>query len=409
MTGILKHSILNTLGLLVGILIRRHHMAEESVLKRATIYSVLLLLLVFFFSFYNHNYKESMSYANDKDSVKSENVTKDSVNNGKCLDKINQNLSGIWINTLGKEDPNLTKIIGNKCIIIEKPLKSDNTTKLVLEDLAVDSSIVLTVSNPMEFTLSQEQIGWIYDSKACIDPVKSFDITYGSVDQSGAHSNQIILILDTTYAYQIYEDIDNFYIALLQPEEVYDKIIVIDAGHGGIDSGTYSDGYEYLEKDMNLSMLLYLKEYLDQADFKIYYTRTTDRKLSLSQRVDLANAVNADLFLSIHCNASEDEGTSGIEVLYNEKQNNVSSFTSKDFAEICLEEVNRLILRNNRGIVPRSHNVQIIGDSKVPVALIEVGFMTNSSDLNFLLKETNQKLVAKGIFQAIIRALEEIG
>lgn len=384
-------------------------MAEESVLKRATIYSVLLLLLVFFFSFYNHNYKESMSYANDKDSVKSENVTKDSVNNGKCLDKINENLSGIWINTLGKEDPNLTKIIGNKCIIIEKPLKSDNTTKLVLEDLAVDSSIVLTVSSPMEFKLSQEQIGWIYDSKACIDPVKSFDITYGSVDQSGAHSNQIILILDTTYAYQIYEDIDNFYIALLQPEEVYDKIIVIDAGHGGIDSGTYSDGYEYLEKDMNLSMLLYLKEYLDQADFKIYYTRTTDRKLSLSQRVDLANAVNADLFLSIHCNASEDEGTSGIEVLYNEKQNNVSSFTSKVFAEICLEEVNRLILRNNRGIVPRSHNVQIIGDSKVPVALIEVGFMTNSSDLNFLLKETNQKLVAKGIFQAIIRALEEIG
>lgn len=378
-------------------------MSEERLLKRAAVYSVLLMLFVFFFSYYNQSNKENVSYANEKESMNSENTTKNLSNNDEKLDGIYENLSGEWIDTLGKEDENLRNIIGDKCIIIEKPVGLNRTTKLELEDLAVDSSIILTLSNPMQFSILHNQIISYSDS------VKSYNIAYGNVDVNGEYSIQITFLLDTTYAYKIYEDNDNFYIALLQPKDVYEKIVVIDAGHGGIDSGTYSSGFEHLEKDMNLSMLLYLKEYLEQADFKVYYTRTTDRKLSLSQRVGLANAVNADLFLSIHCNASEDTTTNGIEVLYNEKQNELTSFRSIDFAEICLDEVNLLINKNNRGIVPRSQNVQIIGDAKVPVALVEVGFMSNTSDLNFLLQESNRKLVAKGIYNAILRALEEIG
>ena len=362
-------------------------MSEERLLKRAAVYSVLLMLFVFFFSYYNQSNKENVSYANEKESMNSENTTKNLSNNDEKLDGIYENLSGEWIDTLGKEDENLRDIIGDKCIIIEKPVGLNRTTKLELQDLAVDSSIILTLSNPMQFSILHNQI------KSYSDSVKSYNIAYGNVDVNGEYSIQITFLLDTTYAYKIYEDNDNFYIA----------------GHGGIDSGTYSSGFEHLEKDMNLSMLLYLKEYLEQADFKVYYTRTTDRKLSLSQRVGLANAVNADLFLSIHCNASEDTTTNGIEVLYNEKQNELTSFRSIDFAEICLDEVNQLINKNNRGIVPRSQNVQIIGDAKVPVALVEVGFMSNTSDLNFLLQESNRKLVAKGIYNAILRALEEIG
>lgn len=263
-------------------------MTDESVLKKATMYSVLLMLLVVIFSFFHQDRKDNVSYANDKNTITSEQYVK----------------------------PSITENI---------------------------------------------------------------------------------------------EDVDGSNDVLNASEEDYNNIVVIDAGHGGIDSGTYSSGFEHLEKDINLSILLYLKELLDKTNIKVYYTRTTDEKIPLSQRVGLANEVNADLFLSIHCNASDSADTKGIEVLYNEKQNDLTSFRSIDFASICLEEINKIINRNNRGVVPRSKNVQIIGDSNVPVALVEVGFMTSIDDLNFLLNESNQELVAKGIYQAILRALEEIG
>lgn len=396
-------------------------MTNESVLKKATMYSVLLMLFVIFFSIVLQIQKDNVSFAHDKNTIISEESTKNHQENVENTGENDEFLSDEWKTVLDENDGNVMKKLKEKSIAITKPSGLLDDINLSVEEIAVDSTIVLTLTSSMQFTLEQDKISWMNqgkqfslsnignESNASYDPVKSYQITYGNVEASKEHSVQITFLLDTTYAYKIYEDKENFYVVLLKPQEVYDKIVVIDAGHGGIDGGTYSSGFKHLEKDMNLSILLYLKDYLDQTDIKVYYTRTTDVKIPLSQRVGLANAVDADLFLSIHCNSSEDVGTEGIEILYNEKQNELNSFRSIDLATICLEEINQIINRNNRGIVPRSKNVQIIGDSNVPVALVEVGFMTSTNDLNFLLTESNRKLVAKGIYGSIVRALEEIG
>lgn len=396
-------------------------MTNESVLKKATMYSVLLMLFVIFFSIVLQIQKDNVSFAHDKNTIISEESTKNHQENVENTGENDEFLSDEWKTVLDENDGNVMKKLKEKSIAITKPSGLLDDINLSVEEIAVDSTIVLTLTSSMQFTLEQDKISWMNqgkqfslsnignESNASYEPVKSYQITYGNVEASKEHSVQITFLLDTTYAYKIYEDKENFYVVLLKPQEVYDKIVVIDAGHGGIDGGTYSSGFKHLEKDMNLSILLYLKEYLDQTDIKVYYTRTTDVKIPLSQRVGLANAVDADLFLSIHCNSSEDVGTEGIEILYNEKQNELNSFRSIDLATICLEEINQIINRNNRGIVPRSKNVQIIGDSNVPVALVEVGFMTSTNDLNFLLTESNRKLVAKGIYGSIVRALEEIG
>lgn len=396
-------------------------MTNESVLKKATMYSVLLMLFVIFFSIVLQIQKDNVSFAHDKNTIISEESTKNHQENVENTGENDEFLSDEWKTVLDENDGNVMKKLKEKSIAITKPSGLLDDINLSVEEIAVDSTIVLTLTSSMQFTLEQDKISWMNqgkqfslsnignESNASYDPVKSYQITYGNVEASKEHSAQITFLLDTTYAYKIYEDKENFYVVLLKPQEVYDKIVVIDAGHGGIDGGTYSSGFKHLEKDMNLSILLYLKEYLDQTDIKVYYTRTTDVKIPLSQRVGLANAVDADLFLSIHCNSSEDVGTEGIEILYNEKQNELNSFRSIDLATICLEEINQIINRNNRGIVPRSKNVQIIGDSNVPVALVEVGFMTSTNDLNYLLTESNRKLVAKGIYGSIVRALEEIG
>ena len=69
-----------------------------------------------------------------------------------------------------------------------------------------------------------------------------------------------------------------------------------------------------------------LKKLLDaQEEIKVYYTRTEDRRLTLNQRVNLANDLEADLFLSIHCNSNPSTSVHGTEVLFNEKQDSIIS------------------------------------------------------------------------------------
>lgn len=428
-------------------------MAEERMLKRATSYSVILMLFIVLFSAYFQDKQSNLSFASEI----SKTPAAEEQNPTPAIETVNtENLKfNIWEQVAGKEYEKIKEQVGEKCIIIRKPANLGSTAAIELEDLAVDRSIELTIYGLTEQNLRDTDIGRIYkeeysdgippsptptpmikefdstdDKKEDLadttvelnqkseklkdtdeeyqDPVRSVTYTYSEADEKGCYTVSIMILLDTTYAYKVIEDDNNYYIALLRPKDVYSRIVVLDAGHGGLDSGTYSRGDEDLEKDMNLSMLLYLKEYLEQEEIKIYCTRTTDRRLTLSQRVELANAVEADFFLSIHCNANTSSSIHGIEVLYNDKQNNWEQMNSKQFSKICLEEVNSLIGLESRGIVPRSHNVTIIGEAEVPVALVEVAFMSNRSDLAFLRQEENRKLAAEGMYNAIMRGYKEL-
>lgn len=238
-----------------------------------------------------------------------------------------------------------------------------------------------------------------------IDPIIS-----ASMQTSEDNTSATITIwLDRTYVYEQREDDLYYYVFLRRPKDIYPKIVVIDAGHGGRDSGTYSKNYTYLEKDMTLEILLKLKKLFDaQEEIKVYYTRTEDRRLTLNQRVDLANDLEADLFLSIHCNSHPNTTVHGTEILFNEKQDDLEGFNSRKFALICAEEVSKQFGLKNRGIIPRSSNVHIIGEAKMPVALVETAYMTNRSDLDVLVDPNRQSDAAFGMYQAILKAYEQL-
>lgn len=221
----------------------------------------------------------------------------------------------------------------------------------------------------------------------------------------GKNVDVIEITTDAVYELATEYDGEYLYLDFVDPHEIYDYVIVIDAGHGGNDSGAEKSGI--LEKDIDLAIVLKLKELLENADanMKVYYTRTTDTNPSYARRVGLANKCHADLFISIHNNSYKQSAkVKGTAVMYS--QSHEGEFTSKRLAQICLDELTSRLGTVDKGIM-EGDQIHIIRNSKVPVALIEVGFMTNREELKLLNSEEYQEEAAKAVYEAIFKALEE--
>ncbi|WP_281532789.1 N-acetylmuramoyl-L-alanine amidase family protein [Anaerocolumna aminovalerica] len=305
--------------------------------------------------------------------------------------------------------------LGDKYLVIKKDEKS--LFPVNFQDYYMDRSIEITVKGLKDKTFYDSSILRVNGDKTFVglpaiteeetlDFVKSFHINYTKSETTGLYTAVIYITFNNIYASLMYQDDENIYIDLRRPKDVYDKIIVVDAGHGGTDPGTYSQGEEYYEKEINLSIVLYLQELLDREDIKVYYTRTSDETIFLNPRVYFANDVEADFFISIHCNGNESSEPRGGEVLYNDiKLDN--GFTSEQLAQICLDELISVTHNVNRGLV-KEEEVIIVKKAKMPMALLEVGFMSNTEEMDFLAKERNRRDIAKGIHKAIMKAYEEL-
>lgn len=217
----------------------------------------------------------------------------------------------------------------------------------------------------------------------------------------------IALQLDRVYELKNKFKNDSLYLDFVDPHDIYDKVIVIDAGHGSHAPGAVKMGVS--EKNIDLAIVQQLKALFDAdtRNIRVYYTRTEDTNPTLDQRVQLANKSDADLFISVH-NNSDGSGTftktKGTQVMYSESDD--SELSSKKLAEICLKTVVDTLGSENRGLL-KGDSIYIIRTSKVPVALVEVGFMTNYTELDLLKSEAYQKKAAKGIYEAINKAFEE--
>ncbi len=214
--------------------------------------------------------------------------------------------------------------------------------------------------------------------------------------------------LDSVYETTARSDDNYLYIDFVKPKDMYDKVVVIDAGHGAEMAGAVKDGV--CEKTIDLEIVLKLKELFDNSgydDLKVYYTRLDDTNPEFADRVTLANASDADLFVSIHNNSFvRDKNQRGTTVLYDELESvgTEGSLTSLKLADILCDKVSEGFGSKNRG-VSRGNDIYVIRNTKCPAALIEVGFMTNKDDLAALCDEETQKKVAQGIYEGIIEAL----
>ncbi|CCJ33165.1 N-acetylmuramoyl-L-alanine amidase [Caloramator australicus] len=196
-----------------------------------------------------------------------------------------------------------------------------------------------------------------------------------------------------------YEDILKYYytgIELFKLNKDYilnnfnDKKILIDPGHGGDDTGNISD---IAEKDINLKVSLYLKEYLEKKSCSVVMTRDKDEYLSLQKRVDIINKERPNFFISIHMNH-----------FYNDTVNGSEAYCYKDDEEAI--ELSNLILKNlnkdlnlkNRGV--RVGDYFILRESKVSGIILECLYMTGRED-RAILNEEGYKKIGDCIYKAL--------
>ena len=242
------------------------------------------------------------------------------------------------------------------------------------------------------------------------DPVVNIEFTRTN---NGKAQIRFALTFDKLYSTELFEDEENYYISLRRPKDVYKKILVVDIGHGGRDSGTFSGDSKVFEKDTVLDFGLKLKEIFDkQDDIKVYFTRLSDVYLYRRPRADLANGLEADFFLSIHNNNYTIIGrpidfneVRGSEIHYNERIKN-TKVTSERFATLILDNVCKTINTKKRGVVEGS-GLYVLGHTNMPSALLEIGFLTNKEDLKIIQNSEKMNACAEAVYDAVVQAFKE--
>lgn len=239
--------------------------------------------------------------------------------------------------------------------------------------------------------------------------------------------------------------------ALAMPSFAQYKVnrVVIDAGHGGKDPGAL--GAHSKEKDIALAIALKTGEYIEKyiPGVEVIYTRKTDEFVELYRRAEIANNAKADVFISIHCNASKSTAASGTETyvmgLHKSESNlevakleNAAILQEEDFQDmyqgfdpnkdedyitltlfqnaflqqstVLADEIQKQfrerVKRKDRGVFQAGFLV--LYRTTMPGVLVETGFITNSSDESFLLSEDGQAYMASAIFRAFKFYKEEM-
>ena len=226
--------------------------------------------------------------------------------------------------------------------------------------------------------------------------------------------------------------------------------LVIDAGHGGKDPGAI--GRKAKEKTINLNVALALGKMINSAfpEINVVYTRKTDKWVQLNERAAIANRAKADFFISIHTNASKSRKARGCETF------TLGSGSSAEAKKAAMYENEAILLEDNfqeiyKGFDPRStesyiifelirsHDMEksihcaeaiqkkMVGRSKLinrgvsnagflvlhqtamPSILIELGFITNSIEEDFLASSAGQQALTKGIFEGFSTYYKQYG
>ncbi|MDD4370904.1 MAG: N-acetylmuramoyl-L-alanine amidase [Anaerostipes sp.] len=225
---------------------------------------------------------------------------------------------------------------------------------------------------------------------------RSYSVTYSS----GYTYIYIRPRKDVIKAYAVSETSSYIYIYYDSPTKIYNRIVVMDAGHGGSDSGATGNGY--VEKTMTLKIVLAAKSYFDKnSNYKVYYTRTSDTYPSLSERSALANNVDADRFISVHINSASASAT-GTETLYNssgyKSSSGLKSYTWSNKIHGYVKSATKF---KNRGLVNRP-GLAVLRNTKTASTLTEIGFISNKTQAKTMNK--NLTVYGKAIYNGIINS-----
>ncbi len=189
-----------------------------------------------------------------------------------------------------------------------------------------------------------------------------------------------------------------------------EKIVVLDAGHGGSDPGKIGVNGA-LEKEINLSVTLRVKKLLEANDVTVIMTRTDDAGLykesdenqkvvDLKNRIQIMNEANPDLIVSIHQNSYEDEGIHGAQVFYYK-----NSEEGKKIAELFQSQFLKRVDPENHRVPQGNNTYYILKETTYPLVIVECGFLSNWEEADLLITKQYQEKVAWAIHLSILEYL----
>jgi N-acetylmuramoyl-L-alanine amidase len=212
------------------------------------------------------------------------------------------------------------------------------------------------------------------------------------------------------------------------------KRIVLDPGHGGVDAGAVTP-FGVVEKDVTLDIGQRLRRLLERAAFEVVMTRGVDETVPLTQRVALANAASADLFVSIHVNSFATPQVRGAEVYYlgptsdpqalqlAAVENRHSGYSLGDYrrllervyldvrraesyqlAQAIQQELTKLLRRVDMALGARNVKMApflVLVTTKMPAILAEVAYLSNEEEARLLATPEYRQRLAQALFQGI--------
>ena len=201
---------------------------------------------------------------------------------------------------------------------------------------------------------------------------------------------------------------------LVQSEKAAREIIciVVDAGHGGSDPGKVGINGA-LEKDINLSIALKLKDLLEQREISVVLTRDSDAGLSpadatnkkaadMQKRCQIIADANPAFTVSIHQNSYTTEDIKGAQVFYYGQSEN-----GKRLADVLQEHLISEVDPQNTRVAKANESYYLLKKTPTPTVIVECGFLSNQSEADLLLTEDYQSKLAHAIYLGILSYLEE--
>ncbi len=180
--------------------------------------------------------------------------------------------------------------------------------------------------------------------------------------------------------------------------------IYVDQGHNPRDFNTGAEGNGYFEQDITYDIGIRLADLLRRnPEFEVRLSRPdpdtvlgTSNSTSLTERVREANSWGADVFLSLHTNASERSSATGAEALVY----SLGIPVSPELAEDILDELTLTTGLRNRGVIARP-GLYVLRRTDMPAVLVEMGFISNPSDATLMAE--SPELFARGIYRGILK------
>ena len=280
--------------------------------------------------------------------------------------------------TLGSKTK-ITASASNYSIRIKKPSGLSTSAVTCVDDYSNKRLRIIVNGNYKTFFSTS--------SNRYVKESLTYNVTY-----SGGKT-YIDLKTSTIKGFSISQTSSSIYVKYADPKKMFYRVVVVDAGHGGSDSGAVGNGY--YEKNMTLKIVQSIKSNFDKnSTYKVYYTRLSDWYPSLSYRYKMANEVSADRFLSVHINSSDSSSSKGTETLYKTYKSYAQTLQSSALTGMGYASNSSY----NRGLKYRS-DLAVLNGPKMTTSLVELGFISNKTEANRINSRTST--IGYNLYKAI--------